>query len=150
VNRRFLVVMTLALLGFCWVNSFAQGVRKGQGMESGAWNGECYTLEKLDLSATQREALKRIDEHHKGQILQQRNSLMLKRIELRGLLRDPDAGKQAIQAMAGEMGDAREALQKEMIDYQIQIRGILTPEQIRRWCTMMGEPFSQGGWKGDS
>ena len=73
---------------------------------------------------------------------------MVKRIELLGLLRDPDAEKQAIQAKAREMGDVREALQKEMIDYQIQIRGILTPEQIRRWCTMTGEP--QGGWKGDS
>ena len=56
---------------------------------------------------------------------------------------------QAILAKAGEMGEIREALQKEMIDYQIRIRDILTPEQISRWCTMMGEPFSQGGWKGD-
>jgi Spy/CpxP family protein refolding chaperone len=149
VKKLFLVVAALALLACSLGPSFAQGVRKAQGTDSGAWSGECYSLEKLDLSAGQREALNRIDEPHKTQILKQRNSLMLKRIELRELLRDAGADKQAIRNKAGEMGDIREALQKEMIDYQIRIRDILTPEQIRRWCTLMGETFLQGGWKGD-
>jgi Spy/CpxP family protein refolding chaperone len=117
-------------------------------MDRSALIPECSTFERLDLSAEQREALKRIDENYKEQILQHRNSLMLKRIELRGLLRDPDAHQQVIQGKAREMGDVRETLQQKMIDYQIQIREILTSEQIRRWCTMMGEP--QGGWKSDS
>jgi Spy/CpxP family protein refolding chaperone len=117
-------------------------------MDRSALIPECSTFERLDLSAEQREALKRIDENYKEQILQHRNSLMLKRIELRGLLRDPDAHQQVIQGKAREMGDVRETLQQKMIDYQIQIREILTSEQIRRWCTMMGE--SQGGWKSDS
>ena len=149
VKRQFLVVVALALLAFFCTSSFAQGIKNEQGISPDAWSGGCYSIEKLELSAEQREAWKRIDELCKGQILQQRNRLMLKRIELRGLLRDPGADKQAIRAKAGEMGEIREALQKEMIDYQIRIRDILTPEQISRWCTMMGEPFSQGGWKGD-
>lgn len=72
---------------------------------------------------------------------------MLKRLELRNLLRDPYAGKDAIQFKAEEMGALREALQQQIIDYQIQVREILSPDQVRRWCTMVGEP--QGGWKGD-
>lgn len=149
VKRQFLVFVALALLALFCTTSFAQEIRKAQGTESEAWSAQCYTLERLELSAEQRTALKRIDELCKGQILQKRNSLMLKRLELRGLLRDPGADKQAILTKAGEMGEIREALQKEMIDYQIRIRDILTPEQISRWCTMMGEPSSQGGWKGD-
>jgi Spy/CpxP family protein refolding chaperone len=148
VKKHILVAAILAMLASISISASAQGPGKGQTMDRSALIPECSTLERLDLSATQREALKRIDENSKNQVLRHRNSLMVKRIELLGLLRDPDAEKQAIQAKAREMGDVREALQKEMIDYQIQIRGILTPEQIRRWCTMMGEP--QGGWKGDS
>jgi len=148
VKKHFLVAAILAMLASFSVSASAQGPRKGQAMDRSALIPECSTFERLDLSAAQREALKRIDESYKEQILQHRNSLMLKRIELRGLLRDPDAHQQVIQGKAKEMGDVREALQQKMIDYQIQIREILTPEQIRRWCTMMGEP--QGGWKGDS
>jgi len=148
VKRHFLVAAILAIVASFSINASAQGPRKGQGLGPGASIPECSTFERLDLSAEQREALKRIDEHYKEQTLHQRNTLMLKRIELRGLLRDPYAEKDAIQVKAREMGEVREALQQKMIDYQIQIREVLTPEQIRRWCTMMGEP--QGGWKGDS
>ena len=150
VKKCFLVAaIGIMLASFC-TSALARGPRKGQGMNRKTLIRECSTLEKLDLSTAQREAIRRMDDHHKGEILERRNTLMLKRLELQGLLRDPYAGKDAIQTKAREMGDVREALQQEMIDYQIQIREILTPEQIRRWCTMMGEPSSQGGWKGDS
>lgn len=108
---------------------------------------QCSNLERLDLSLNQKEALNRIDESYRELVLKNRNQLMVKRLELQGLLRDPHADKDAIRGKAKEMGALREALQQEMIDYQIQVRGVLTPDQIRRWCTMMGEP--QGGWKGD-
>ena len=119
-------------------------------MHPGNWNRECATLEMLELSASQMEAVKRIDERFKDRIFQLRNKLMLKRVELRDLLRDPTAEKDAIQAKAREMGHLREALQQEMIDYQIRLRDILTSEQLRHWCTIMGAPWSGGGWKGDS
>ena len=148
MKRQFLAGLTFTLLTFFCVNCFAQGPRNGQGMHRKALIPECSTLERLDLSPGQREALQQINEHYKDRILRNRNHIMVKRLELRGLLRDPHAGKEAIQAKSREMGALREALQKDMIDYQIQVREILTPEQIRRWCTMMGQP--QGGWKGDS
>ncbi|MEW6666361.1 MAG: periplasmic heavy metal sensor [Thermodesulfobacteriota bacterium] len=149
MKRKFVILIGifLALLAPSWASTFAQGVQKGQETHSGTWSGDCLSLERLDLSAEQREALNGIDAQFKAQVLQHRNTLMLERIELRGLLRDPGAGKDAIQAKARAMREAREVLQRAMIDYQIRIREILRPEQIRRWCTLMGAPLLQGGWK---
>lgn len=146
MKKRFLVAaIGIMLVPFC-VSAFAQGPRKGQGMNPRRLSPDCSTLERLDLSSSQKEAILRIDSQYKGQILDRRNTLMLKRLELQGMLRDPHAGKDAIQARAREMGDAREEIHQKLIDYQVRIREILTPEQIRRWCTMMGDASSQGGW----
>jgi Spy/CpxP family protein refolding chaperone len=150
VKKHFPAIAIFAMIALLCVNAFAQGPRKGQGPGRKTSIPECSTLERLDLSTAQREAMKVVDERYNSQILERRNTLMLKRLELQGMLRDPHAKKDAINAKARELGDVREGLQQKMIDYQIEIRGILTPEQIRRWCTMMGEPSSQGGWKGDS
>lgn len=147
MNKHLLAVaIVTALISFS-MGAFAQGPRRGQGMGPGTSIPQCSSLEHLDLSLDQREAVKRIDESYRELVLKNRNQLMVKRFELQGLLRDPQAGKEKIQDKAREMGILREVLQQQMIDYQIQIREILTPDQIRRWCTMMGEP--QGGWKGD-
>lgn len=146
MKKRLLVAaIAIMVASFC-ANAFAQGPRKGQGMNPRRFSPDCSTLERLDLSSSQKEAILRIDSQYKGQILDRRNTLMLKRLELQGMLRDPHAGKDAIQARAREMGDAREEIQQKVIDYQVRIREVLTPEQIRRWCTMMGDASSHGGW----
>lgn len=146
MKKRFLMAAITIMVAALWSSALAQGPRKGQGMNPRRSIPECSTLERLDLSAAQKEAILRIDSQYRGLILERRNTLMLKRLELQGLLRDPHAGKDAIRTKAREMADAREETQQKIIDYQIRIREILTPEQTRRWCTMMGEAAYQGGW----
>lgn len=147
MKKHFLIAVTLAVVASFSLSASAQGPRAGQAMTSGALILGCSTLANLELSEEQRESLRRIDDHVKDRMVELRNGLMLKRLEIQSLLRDPDASEEAIQSKAGEMGGLREALQQAMIDYQLRVRQILTPDQIRRWCTMIGEP--QGAWKGD-
>lgn len=147
VKKDFLIAVTAVIVASLPLSASAQEPRTGQAMRSGALVRGCSMLADLDLSKEQQESLKHIDGQVKDRILELRNGLMLRRLELRSLLRDPHTGRDAIQKKAREMGALREALQQEMIDYQIQAREILTPDQIRRWCTMMGEP--QGAGKGN-
>lgn len=150
MKRLFLLGLTFTLLDLFCVSSFAQGPRKGQGMHHVPWNRECATLEVLELSASQSEAVKRIQTQYKDQIFESRQNLMVKRLELRDQLRSGDASETSIRTKSQELEEARRLLHGKMIDYQLHIRRILTPEQRRRWCTMMGEPVSRGGWKSDS
>jgi len=140
--------MILTFLVSSCAPSFAQMPRKGQGMHHKGLATKCSTLENLGLSEEQRDSLKRLDDRFKDRILDLRNTLMLKRLELRGLLRDPGAEQDAIQTKSGEMGALREVLQQKILDYQLEIRRILTPDQIERWCPMTGGPVSRGGWNG--
>jgi Spy/CpxP family protein refolding chaperone len=119
-------------------------------MHHAPWKSECETLEMLELSADQREAVKGIEAQYKGQILESRQNLMVKRLELQNQLRNGNASEASIRNKSDELEEARRLLYGRMMDYQLHVRRILTPEQLRRWCTMIGEAVSQGGWKRDS
>lgn len=150
MNRQFLAGLTVTLLIFCWGDALAQGPRKGQRMHHPSWNKECETLDTLDLSQSQREAIQKIEAQHKGQILECRQAVMVKRIELQNHLRDRDVSEASIRKKSDELEEARRLLQGKMMGYQIDIRRVLLPEQLSRWCTMIGEPFSRKGWTDDS
>ena len=62
---------------------------------------------------------------------------MLKKIELRSLLRSSESDEETILKKSKELSDMRSQLFNQMIEYQIRIRKILTPDQRPNWCTMM-------------
>lgn len=150
MKRQFLAGLTVTFLMFCWGDALAQGPRKGQRMPHPSWNKDCETIEMLDLSQRQREAIQKIETQHKGQILEYRQAVMLKRIELQNQLRDRDASEASIRKTSDELEEARRLLQGKIMDYQLDIRRVLLPEQRSRWCTMIGEPVSRRGWMDDS
>jgi Spy/CpxP family protein refolding chaperone len=109
------------------------------------WKRSCVTFDDLGLSEAQRMAIKKVEVQYMDKVFSLRNRFMIKRLELRGLLRDPNAAEKAIREKAKEFGALQGALQEKIIDYQIEIRAILTAEQVRLWCTM--EWFrSMRGW----
>lgn len=102
---------------------------------------DCQPIQVLGLSGGQWRDIKEVDKRYKEEILAERNKIMLKRLELQDLIRNTKASEEEIRRKATELGEARSVLQRKMIDYQIHIRRILTPDQRRRWCTMIGRPF---------
>ena len=59
---------------------------------------------------------------------------MSKRLELQAVLRDPEADEQTIRARAREVFDLQDECRHMAMDYLVEIRGALTPEQLRNWC----------------
>jgi len=75
---------------------------------------------------------------------------MIKRIELRDLIRDSAASEDSVRRKSQELETAQHLLHNEMMDYQLRVRSILTPEQLGRWCTLVKEISSPGGRRGDA
>lgn len=149
MKRQLLLGLIFAVFEFVCVNAYAQGPRKGYEMHPVPWQSKCADLETLELSAGQKEAVKQIETQYQSQIIEYRQILMVKRIELRDQMRNGDASEASIRKKSEELEEIRRLLHSKMIDYQLQIRRVLTPDQVRRWCTMIGEPFLRGGWEGD-
>ena len=103
-------------------------------------------MEELGLSSEQRSAIERINAEHSAHVARLRDELLERRLEVEALLKDPKATEETIRDKAGEMVRAHNRLQEKMTDYQLRLRTILTPEQLRRWCTLMGPGPGKGRW----
>jgi Spy/CpxP family protein refolding chaperone len=67
--------------------------------------------------------------------------LTVKRHELQAALRDPGAAETAIRAKSVELTELQNDIHQKMLEYQLETRKILLPDQLRRWCTWLGSPF---------
>jgi Spy/CpxP family protein refolding chaperone len=100
-------------------------------------------VEPLDLDVEQKAAVEEIDRIHNEQMNRLQGDLMRKRFELQSVFRNPQADEQKIWVIAREVSQLQDQCLATMIEYQIKIRALLRPEQLRRWCTL--EPcFAKG------
>jgi hypothetical protein len=116
------------------------GVVWGQGRHQ--WAGRysyvlpyVISVEKLDLSQEQRALVRKIRQDYDDQIKILQGKLMSKRLELQSVFRNPQADERLIRAKAREVFDLQNESQSLTMDFQIQIRGLLSAEQLRNWCT---------------
>jgi hypothetical protein len=107
---------------------------------------DCVPLSKMELSSGQAEAIEAIRSSYRRRILQLRSNLMVKRIEIRNLLNDPEASEEKMLIKAGEIEDLNRAFDRVVLNYQLEIRRVLSPHQIETWCTN-GEMSAKRDWK---
>jgi len=67
-----------------------------------------------------------------------------KRMELRSLWSDPKADSQAILAKERELRDLQNRLKDKIVQYRLEARQSLTPEQIEKLGMMKGGGFGHG------
>jgi Spy/CpxP family protein refolding chaperone len=126
------VGIILLLVSFACAVS-AQGRHPGSGMSSSCLPRGSISLERLDLTEEQRQAVRKIEKAYEDQINGLQGRLMSKRLELQSVFRDPEADEQTIRARAREVFDLQNECRHMAMDYLVEIRGVLTPEQLRRW-----------------
>ncbi len=97
-------------------------------------DGKCTPLSEMSLTEQQNKAIEMIRTSYRKEILQLRSNLMVKQIEFKGLLKDPEADAEKIHATAGDIEMLRGRFDKMVLDYHLEIRNILTPLQIKSWC----------------
>lgn len=99
-------------------------------------NYDCVSVENLDLDGAQRAAIEKIDRTYNEEKTVLQSDLMRKRIELQAVFRNPQAGEEKIRTIAREVSQLQEQCLAKMIEHQLRVRGVLKPEQLRRWCTL--------------
>lgn len=119
----------------------SQGPGRGPRWGAGAEGRGCSAIEMLDLSEEQRLAVQKVDANYRDRVLRRWEDLTVKRHELQAALRDPEAAESVIRAKSVELTELQNDIHRKMLEYQLEIRKILMPDQIRRWCTWVGSPF---------
>lgn len=96
---------------------------------------DCVPVQNLDLDGEQRAAIEMIDRTYNEEKTALQSDLMRKRIELQAVFRNPQADEEKIRAVAREISRLQDQCLATMIEHQLKVRGLLKPEQLRRWCT---------------
>jgi Spy/CpxP family protein refolding chaperone len=111
---------------------------QAQGQEQQAVSGRVeISLKALKLTDEQMKAAREIKASYTKRLLKLRGDIIAKRIEFRDLLRDPSATEDMIRAKGKEIEAMDVQLVREMIEFEIEMRKILTPEQVHLWCNYM-------------
>jgi Spy/CpxP family protein refolding chaperone len=99
---------------------------------------------QLNLSAEQVVKLQAIRESYLRDTLVWRNELVVKRFDLRDLLSDPQSDPGRVLAKQREVSDLESKIQERTVLSQLEMRKVLTPEQIR----LLPPGFGFGGFQG--
>jgi Spy/CpxP family protein refolding chaperone len=132
----FLFILQIPL---AWAQWTAQ-----RGMGHGHGHPPCWLPDDLDLTAEQVEKLRSIQGNYLNDINSLRNDLLNKRYELRRLMSDPTSKADDIRAKQEEASELEAQIQEKVIDYQLMVREILTPEQFRLWISRYQAGFGPG------
>jgi len=112
----------------------------GKSWPKGKENSPCIplggvSLEGLGLTDEQRAAVERIEKERDTRVRLLREKLMIKRLELQSVFRDHRADEETIRDRVREVCALQDAWRHIVVDCRIQIRRVLTPDQLRKWCS---------------
>ena len=134
MKTRFLIILSICLF-ILWV-PFVWAQWPGErGMGSGQGHPPCWRPDDLRLTAEQMEKLKSFQGSYLNDLSPLRNDLLNKRYELRRLILDPTSKAEDIRAKQEEAFVLETQIQEKVIDYQLKVREILTPEQFKVWIS---------------
>jgi len=131
-----------SLLGILFIltsMAFGQGGPPGKGPEYRGgrpmMEPMLYPLERmakdLSLAADQIASLQNLRQGFLRDTLPWRNDLVIKRMDLQDLLRQPQADLTQVLSKQREVSELESKIQERMVSYQLEVRKVLTPEQFR-------------------
>lgn len=110
-------------------NSFSQHM--GRPWKKGT---PCWKASELNLSLEQKKQLESIQQIFFRDTHRIRAELLSKRLEFRELLLNPNIKIEAVRSKYLEIDALQSKLDEKVVDYLIQVRALLTEEQIKNWC----------------
>lgn len=132
--KRYLTVSLILLVILAVDSAFLYA----QGRDRLSLNGKDSFL---NLSDEQHSAIKRIKTVYSKKILQLTSDLMGKKHEFKGLISDPTASEEAIRNKGREIETLSSQITREMIEYELSVRKVLTTEQIRALSNIESSPL---------
>ncbi len=94
----------------------------------------CWRASELNLSLEQRRQLESIQQVFLRETQRIRVELFSKRLEFRELLINPSIKIEAVRSKYLEMEGLQSKLEEKVVEYLIQVRTLLTEDQIKNWC----------------
>ena len=95
----------------------------------------CWLPEDLELTDEQMDMITSIQRRYLGEIRILRGDLLNQRHDFRRLLADPTSEAADIRARHNGLLAVETQIQGKILDYQLQVREILTPEQFTLWVS---------------
>ena len=134
MKNHFLIIFIVALFILPYPSVWAQWpVQRGMGR--GHDHPPCWLPEDLQMTVEQEEKLKSIQGSYLNDITLLRNDLLNKRYELRRLILDPTSKADDIRVRQEEAFVLEAQIEEKVIDYQLKVKEILTPQQFRLWIS---------------
>ena len=129
-------LVVVMLLGVSYVYAQEQGDPPGHGRKHGekSWGHG----KGLNLTPEQKAKFKELRRKFIRETAQLRGELLTKKLELRLLWTDPKANSQAILAKERELRDLKNRMKDKVVQYKLEFRSSLTPEQIEKLGMMRG------------
>jgi len=120
-----------------------------QQMSKGAlrFAGGCLSTADLELTAEQQTAIQRIENQYRDEVNNLQNRIMGKRLEVQQAFKDPHTEENMIREKAGEIEALQNQCRQTVLNYQLALRALLSPEQLRLWCAPMEPCSSKWGGK---
>jgi Spy/CpxP family protein refolding chaperone len=135
--KKVLFAVSLVLIAACgeWAEAQSpRGSMKLDKLDNPAFGSRELSLQDLNLSEDQVASMRRIKTAYVNRMVQKKTELAGKQIEFRQLVADPSTTEEAIRAKGREIEAINGQIIRDMISYEVEIRRILTPEQLRLWC----------------
>ncbi|MCG6534515.1 MAG: periplasmic heavy metal sensor [Syntrophales bacterium LBB04] len=136
INKTKILVFSLALF---LMTGTVYGMNPGDGEAKEGIKGHHHN--PLNLTPEQKTKLKALRENFKKETVFLSNDITVKRLELKTLWTVPAPNKDKIVAKQKEINDLKSQLQMKTIDFRLEARSYLTPDQaaqIGMWGPMMG------------
>ncbi len=134
--KRYLIFSLIVLIFLSIQPSFLSA----QGRDRSPYSGKDSAIKDLNLSDEQHNAIRRIRAAYVKKILKLKSNVMGKQLEFRGLIGDPATNEETIRSKGREIEALNGQIMREAIEYELSVRRILTPEQVRMWSTIDTSP----------
>ena len=137
-------LVVMMFLTFAYV--YAQAPKVGPDPKEIGMRGQPYQHQwkRLDLDQKQKAGLRELHRKFKSETAQLVGELVTKRIELRVLWSDPKADSDAILAKEKELRDLQNQMRDKVVQYKLEARKLLKPEQIEKLGSMHSMSFGFG------
>ena len=143
--RKGLMALTLTIGFAIWVGAAQAGPGWGMGPGPGPMGGDYSRLSSyLGLTQEQEAQIRALREKHQSEMAPLGQQLFTKRQELRLLWSDPATDPEKIMAKQKEISEIHSQMQELFVKHWLDVRSLLTPEQIRKLSVMRG-PGPMGG-----
>ncbi len=105
------------------------------------FGGGCLSTADLELTAEQQTSIQKVENQYRDAISNLQNRIMGKRLEVQQAFKDPHIDETLIREKARDVEALQNQCRQMMLDYQLALRALLSPEQLRLWCAPI-EPCS--------